>query len=93
MAVTRETFLVAFPEFRRTDLAIVDAKLAEAERMVSRSFWGRLADDGVSNYAAHLIAVSPLAEKSKFVERTGVTVYLQTFERLKRSLGVGARVI
>lgn len=93
MALGTTEFLAAFPEFRRTDVTLVEAKLAQAERMVSRDRWGSRADDGVGNYAAHLLATSPLAEKSKYVEKTGLTTYLATFERLRKTIATGPLVV
>ena len=93
MALSSAEFLGAFPEFAEAPSPLVDAKLAEAERFVSRAVFGAVADDAVGNYAAHLIATNPLGERAKLIAKDGSTPYLRTFERLRRAYRLGPTVV
>jgi hypothetical protein len=94
LALTSNDFKARFPEFSKTDLTLIGAKLAEAERIVHRSAWGPRADDAIANYAAHLIAMNPLGESARHKKRDdGRTPYLDTYERLRKLVVRTPRVI
>lgn len=94
MPLTVQQFRARFPEFSRTPEDLVAAKLAEATRFVASAAWRGRADDGIGNYAAHLIASNPYGESARLKKRDdGRTVYLDTFERLRRVAVLPARVI
>lgn len=94
MALSRAEFLVKHPEFARTATALVDAKLAEAERRVSRAVYGATADDAVAALAAHLIASAPTGLPMRVDDKKGggATIYLREFRRIRRALGAGITV-
>jgi hypothetical protein len=87
LALTPSDFTTRFPEFRKTDLNLIGAKLGEAERFVHRPALGKWADDLVGNYAAHLIALNPLGESARQKKRDdGRTPYLDTYERILKKV-------
>jgi len=58
MAVpTLSQFLARFPELAQTPQAVVEAALATAGRECAESVWASTHADGVSYYAAHLLAL------------------------------------
>lgn len=87
MAVTRTSFVVAFPQFANCATALLDAKLAESERRHGE-LWGDLRDDAVSYYAAHLISLDPRAEGSAMSQPSNgaanysASIYLREYERI-----------
>lgn len=93
MTVSRATFLERRPEFANTPVTLVDACLVDAELMIDREYYGTKADAGVMAYAAHLIAINPLGEMARLDKHGEKTTYLLEWERIKRSLGAGFRVI
>jgi hypothetical protein len=93
VAVSRATFLSRRPEFATTPTTLVDACLVDAELMIDRDVYGGKADAGVMAYAAHLIAINPLGEMARLDKKGEKTTYFLEWERIKRSLGVGYRVI
>jgi hypothetical protein len=94
LAVTIEAFKQRFPQFAKTDLGLIAACLAEAEGIVNRTAWGSRADAGVMNYAAHLVSQNPLGESARMKKRDdGRTVYLDTYDRLRKFAFRGPRVI
>lgn len=100
MAVDFDSFIGAFPEFRRVEKGLVDAKLAEARLQVDASVWGSKADLGVSYLAAHLIALSPFGQHARLVPPTAkatredvLTTYERQFEAMKRQVTSGFRVV
>lgn len=92
MAVTAAQIKAEFPEFADTADADIDAKIADAVSCVNVDAWGDQTDFGVKYMAAHLLAISPLAECAK-LDTDGNTVYLTIFERKKRTVASGCRVI
>jgi gamma-glutamyl:cysteine ligase YbdK (ATP-grasp superfamily) len=80
---TPAEFKAEYAEFRLASDTVVQAKLDAAYRRVGESF-GDVRDDAAKLYAAHLIAMSPLAEPSRksVSEGGGRTQYLDEFERL-----------
>lgn len=91
--VTRDTLITRFPEFTDTPDTLVTASIADAELMVDRTYFGAKADMAVTYYAAHLVAINPLGEMARLDKHSDKTTYLVAFERVKRSLGAGCRVI
>ncbi len=92
MTITREQFIVEFKEFVRTDAALFDAKLAEAQRRTPADIWGDLRDDGVKYLVAHLVAQSPYARELKLVDKDGQTRYGMERKRLESIVATGFRV-
>ncbi len=87
-APTPAEFKVEFAEFRFISDQVVQAKLDAAYRRVGDS-WGEVRDDGAKLLAAHLLAMSPLAEPSrKAAGATGDTTYLTEFERLRSQVRI-----
>ena len=93
MALSRAAFLTRFPEFSSAPVGLVDSCLAEAERLVHRPTWGSRADDGVGQYAAHLIACNPLGERAKLIKKDGSTHYLAAYTRLRKLCHLGPQVV
>lgn len=93
MSVTRASFIERFPEFTETPSTLVDASLADAALMVDADYFGSKADMAIRYYAAHLIAINPLGEMARLDKHGEKTTYLTEFEKVKRSLGAGFRVI
>ena len=93
MAVDRTSLITRFPEFTNATEALVTACIAEAELMVDRSYYGEKADMAVTHLAAHLVAINPLGEMARLDKKGDKTIYLISFEKIKRSLGAGCRVI
>jgi hypothetical protein len=91
---TRASFLASFPEFSECDVAVVDAKLAEASRRIDTTVWEQWSDDGHGQLTAHLLANSPLGNSAKLQAKGGKdpkTVYEGEFNRLQRMVACGIR--
>lgn len=88
MAVTRASYLEAYPEFANCATSLVDAKLASAE-LRTGELWGDLRDDAVMLLASHLISLDPRAEGSARAPlqagsaHYGSSLYLRELERLR----------
>lgn len=94
MAVTRDSFVIRFPEFIETPESLVNKCLEEAELMVDRTvFREDLGDLAVRAYAAHLIAINPLGELARLGKCDCETQYSKLFDRIKRRIGAGFRVL
>lgn len=93
MAVNADLIRAEFPEFDELTDPEIDPKIADAALCVNSETWGDRADIGVKYMTAHLLAISPLGEQAKLVAKTGQTTYLMTFEKYKRSVASGCRVI
>lgn len=93
MAVTREQFLVQFPEFSKSNAALVEAMLAAAELEIDRDVWDAKADQGVMYLAAHKLALSPMGNSAELVPAGGVTSYRIHYDALVLQVGSGFRVI
>ncbi len=92
MAVTVQSFKQTFDEFRKTDDALVDAKMKLARLRVAPSVWGPKADGGVLYLTAHLLALAPAGENMKLKpENAAKTVYLIEFDRMKLEVTYGLR--
>jgi hypothetical protein len=71
MAVTFDTFVASFPEFRPATPALVDAQIAKAVAQIDASVWGAKADLGVELLTAHLLAISPFGQQARLVSKDG----------------------
>jgi hypothetical protein len=94
--LTSASFVQEFPEFFNAIEkypGLVDAKLAEASRRIASKVWGEKTDDGIKYLAAHLLALSPYGQGMRLVAKDGGTVYQETYERLKREVAAGPRLI
>jgi hypothetical protein len=72
---------------------LVQPSNTDAELMVDRCVYGAKADAAVKAYAAHLIAINPLGEFARLDKKGEKTIYLLQYERFKRAVGSGFRVI
>ena len=100
MALTADGFRLRFPEFSRTPVALIDAKLAEAELEVSSTIWGTKADLGVGYLTAHLLSMAPTGQHARLVPRNAkatrrdaLTTYERQYKRLLRMVSSGFRVV
>ncbi|KKN75983.1 hypothetical protein LCGC14_0375400 [marine sediment metagenome] len=93
MAVTVETFIESFPEFRSASVDVIKAKLAEAVLQVDAKVWEGKTDLGVKYTAAHLLALSPFGRQAKLVSKDGSTTYEQHRDDLMLQVSSGFRVI
>ena len=94
MAVTTESFVDAFDEFRKTDRNTVEAKLRFAKLEVAPAVWGPRTDVGVMYMCAHLISLGPAGQNAKLKpsEEMARTVYGQHFMKMQRAVTFGLRV-
>lgn len=93
MAVTLGQFLLRYPEFIPAPQELVLECLAESELLVDRTAYGAKADMAVKAQAAHFIAINPLGELARLDKKGEKTTYSLHFERIKRGIGAGCRVI
>lgn len=101
MAVTYETFLERFPQFKPQGTteqkavteAMIRAEITFASRQVNPTYWGDQADDGIGLLAAHRVAKNPGGVFARLVNKDGSTAYLDEYQRLQRQLLVGDRVV
>lgn len=94
MAVTESTLKARFPEFEAAATAMVEACIAEAELLVDREIFGNRGDMAVQYLAAHFIASNPKGRLVRLKKNQGPkTQYLMLYDRVKRSIGAGFRVI
>ena len=91
--VSRQDFLLHFSAFEKSPPALVDKKLAMAHRQLNREVWGSLFCDGVRYLTARLLALEPEGRKMRLQNKDGSTIYDMDWERLKRSVASGCRVI
>ena len=93
MAVTRAQFLIQYKEFDDTDVTLVDAKLAQAERRYDVSECGDQYDDVVYARAAWLLARTPWGRTARLVNRENESVYDAIVRDLEREIGGMPRVV
>jgi hypothetical protein len=92
--LTVRTFQRRFPEFRDTDVGIIQARIDEAHVRVDESVWGDdRAATAIAWLAAHMIATSPVGEQARIADEDGKTRYLKEFNRMKYEVTSGFRVI
>lgn len=87
MAVTVESFLVAYPEFvpmHTEDAPLVAAVLARAERRIGDLWPATIRDDVVELQAAHMLALSPAGRNAKLSEPGTKTAYECELHERKR---------
>ena len=92
MTVTRDSLVVAYPEFGNAPTAMVDAQIANATLCNDSDVYGDRYDLAVLLMACHLIAVSPWGEKLKLSPTKGVTAYLEGHQRLEAAAGAAWRM-
>ena len=87
-----EAFLVRFPEFENTPTKLVQMALAEAKSELNHKIWGELYETGLIFLAADKLARSPMGEPVRLQGENNKTTYGLEFERLCRTISMGARV-
>ncbi len=90
---TTSSFLVSFPEFAdgsAPQLALIQAKLDEAELQIDVHVWGTRTNLGHGYLTAHLLAMSPMGNTAKLVKNDSTT-YEQHYNRLLRVVAAGIR--
>lgn len=92
MAVTAQSFKDAFEEFRKTDEALVAAKIRFARQRIDAGIFGTQYDQAVMYFAAHLLAVAPAGQNTKLKpENAAKTVYWLEYARIRNSVVYGNR--
>lgn len=89
MAVTVQQFKNKFPEFEATSNALVEMRIAMAERRVSLTSFGDNRDDAVALKTASLLSMSPSGEQARLrVENRG-NMYESELHMLARAAVIG----
>jgi hypothetical protein len=86
MAVTAESFLVAFPEFEPLNTEyedLIPAVLERAERRIGDVWREDLRDDIVELQTAHMLSLTPAGRNAKLSEPGKPTAYECELKRLK----------
>ena len=93
-SVTRAAFLERYPEFNGTAAALIDAKLAEADRRTNDSMFQttELAEDATMLRAATLILRSPAGKLMRQANPDQVFTWEYELRLLQRSATMGVRV-
>lgn len=89
MTVTAQRFLKAFPEFKETELQLINQKIALATLRTNETVWDDLYEDGIMMLTAHLLSVSPMGEKSRMVKDDRDTMYWRELTRMRREVTAG----
>ncbi len=87
MAVTAESFIAAYPEFREIhaeDAGLVALHLARAEILVGDIWRENLRDQIVELRTAHRLALSPAGRNAKLSEPGAPTAYERDLKCLMR---------
>jgi hypothetical protein len=92
VTVTVASLVSEFPEFARATVAMIQAKIDEAELRTPERIWGAKVDLGVKYLAAHLLAMSPFGRELKLANDDGRTIYGDERTRLERIVSSGFRV-
>jgi hypothetical protein len=87
--LTYAQFIASFPIFAKASVAMVTAKVAEANRQVDRLVWDSQANDGAAYLCAALCAQTDFGRHAEMDPKE----YWDTYERLKRTVAVGAIVV
>ena len=95
-ALTSSNFTTRFPEFGETDLSVVEASIAEAERFTPAAQWGSVRLDGIAYLAAHILSMRVMQigqqvgvlSGSPTGELLTATLYGQEYKRLLDSLAL-----
>lgn len=94
MSVSVSDIQTRFPEFTNTDATLIQQCINDAVDMVNAEVFGTKTDMAVRYKAAHLIAVNPaFGEQARLDKKMDATVYSTEYERIKRSVASGYRVI
>jgi len=93
MNVTR--FLQRFPEFDEKGLktSLIEMALVEAQSEMNPVYWGALYEPASYFLAAHKLCISPMGEPCRLEASSEKTIYQLEFERLRRSVYLGAHVL
>jgi hypothetical protein len=83
------TFLVSFPEFSKTNPALVQAQLDRATRWIDPVIWTTQTDDGIGYLAAHFLAISVLGNNTKLAAKDGKTTYYRQYDEMRTSVAGG----
>lgn len=100
MAVTRESFLLRFPEFSPHPVGIVDGAITEATADVGTGIFGDQTDRAVKHLAAHIIAIQlaqmgiqiGATEGKVYGKGLDATQYGQEFKRMLETVSAGSSV-
>ena len=90
--MTAAEFRAIFPAFSRASDALIEERLAQAERRTPGAIWGDLQEDGVKYLAAHLLALEPQARDLAKGERFGESAYGRERLFLETIVSSGHRV-
>ena len=94
MAVALADFRKRFPEFRTADDSLVLEVLEEAALEVDEGVWGKKADKGIAMLCAHRLAVSPMGQQARMVnKKDGTTTYGKQYREMLRQVTSGYRLI
>jgi hypothetical protein len=92
MGTARDAFVVQFPEFTNTGVALVEAMLAAAALEIDLEVWAEKATQGQYYLAAHKLALSPYGNNAEMVTKSGTTTYEAHYAKLVRQVASGFRV-
>ena len=95
MAVTVAQIKAEFPEFARTDPAILTAKINDAMALIQPSTFGDDYDQAIKYLACHLLTLSPSGEFARLKQRDpdgATSTYERTYKTIQRKVA-GAMVI
>lgn len=96
MPVSSADLVVRFPEFANAPADLLAARLAQAARSIDTEVWGDLADDGVAQLAAHLLAMSPFGTTAGLRAGAGAnqtSIYWADYEDMRQRVGGAHRVV
>lgn len=83
-------FKARYPEFCDAPDSLVRAVLLEAECRTDETVWGDCYTQGVMYLAAHLLAISPMAQTAaKCCDKDGMTPYMRERKKMICALGGG----
>lgn len=92
MGAARDAFIVQFPEFTNSSVALVEAMLSAALLEIDADIWGDKATQGQWYLAAHKMALSPYGNNAEMKDNRGLTTYWVHYTALVRQVASGYRV-
>lgn len=92
MAVDRDNFLAAHPEFESATEPMVRIVIADAINNVDEGVFKTKTDQAVRLLAAHYLAVTPFGRNARLSSKEGNSTYMVQFKALTRSMTPGFRV-
>lgn len=94
MGVARDAFIVQFPEFTNSSVALVEAMLAAALLEIDEDVWVEKATQGQYYLAAHKLSLSPYGNNAEMKAGPGgsLTTYEVHYRALVRQVSSGFRV-